>query len=107
MHLRDQCDSLMTNEELLELTLADARLLTIQKQTHEEAKANTDVLPTVDVPKLVKGNWYSFHNVFIELLSRQVGLNGIPLSCVIRESEVLGDYNAAYTTLNDKLINCI
>ena len=107
MYLRDQCDSLMINEELLELILADARLLAIQKQTHEEAKANTDVLPTVDVPKLVKGNWHSFHDAFIELLSRQVGSNRIPLSYVIRESKVPGDYNAACTTLNDKLINCI
>ena len=97
----------MTDGELLLLTPAVSRQLVIQKQTHEEAKANADVLPMVDIPKLIKGNWRSFRDAFVELLSRQVGSNGIPLSYIIRDSEIPGNYDTIYTTLNEKLINCM
>lgn len=106
-YLRVQCNSPMTEENLLNLTADDSRQLVLQKQTHEEARSNADVLPTVDVPKLIKGNWRSFRDAFTELLSRQVGSNGIPLTYIIRDSAVPGNYDDDYTTLNEKLINCI
>ena len=106
LHLRDTCGSPMTQAQLTGITVPFARELVIQQQDRKEAKANADALPSVDVPKLTSKNWRSFRDAFQELLSRQIGSYGIPLSYIIRVNDEPLDYDAEYSALSDKLIAC-
>jgi hypothetical protein len=107
LSLRILCNAPMTEEQLTAFNAATARSLVKQQQDHTESKSNSDILPTVEVPKLDKGSWRSFRDAFLELLTRQIGSNGIPLSYITRESTVPGNFDSDYDTLNEKLINCI
>ena len=67
--------------------------------------ADSMSLPSVTIPKLVKGNWKVYSQVIKELLTRQCGTNNIPLVYVIRENN--GVYDDVYASTEEQLISCI
>jgi hypothetical protein len=106
LYLRETCGSPMTEEQLTAITGPYARDLVKQQQDKKEARENSDALPSVEIPKLTNNNWRSFRDAFLEMLSRQIGSYGIPLSYITRTNEIPQDYDADYSTLMDKLIAC-
>ena len=74
---------------------------------HESKKRALSVsLPDIDVPKLVKNNWKNFNQTFIETMSRVRGMNTIPISYVVRSTQI-GDYNGTYDSTEEQLLKCI
>ena len=106
LNLRDSCNSPMTDVQLNAINAAYARNLVQQQKDKQESKANSDALPTVDLPKLTNKNWRSFRDAFLEMLSRQMGSFGIPLSHVTKDNDNPLNYDDVYLTLSDKLIAC-
>lgn len=106
--MRKACNAEMTLADLLQLGTADVDSLLLKHRTWEETKnaASSLSLPDITVPKLTKLNWKEFHQAFKELLSRQRGVNSIPLTYVIREHD-RGNYSSDYESTEKQLINCI
>ena len=77
---------------------------------HQEWKtfknsASSMSLPNVTVPKLTKSNWKLFSQAVKELLTRQRGVNEIPLVYVIRDLN--GNYDDNFNSTEEQLIKCI
>ena len=58
------------------------------------------------IPKLKSTTWSEFESAIIEILSRVIGRNDIPLSYVIRD-DVLGDFEDSYESREERLVLCI
>ena len=104
MELRTMCRKPMTLAQIQDIDINGAKALVKQKKEREEGIEKASKLPTPEVPKLEKGNWRTVRDSFVELLSRQTGSNGVPLQYVVRENRV-GDFDANYATLEEKLIH--
>jgi hypothetical protein len=106
LYLRETCASPMTERQLTGITARYVRDLVKQQQDKKEAKENSDALPSVTIPTLTNKNWRSFRDAFLEMLSRQIGSFGIPLSYITRDNDAPQDYDGDYNTLAEKLIAC-
>lgn len=104
---RYYCDALPTAPELAAI---DAQAIILMKtqmiefrtaQTHREASNK----PSMDVQKLKSTNWFEFKQDVLEALSRVYGVNGVPLTYLVRDNDV-GDYNANYQTIMHRLTAC-
>ena len=62
-------------------------------------------LPEVVVPKLTATNYEIFNTAFTAVVTRTIGMNGLPLDYLMRET--VGNYEVAWPTRTDKLKNCI
>ncbi len=104
---RFYCDALPTAEELaaiddIAINLMKAQMIEFRTaQTHRE-NANK---PAMEVQKLKSTNWYEFKKDVMESLSRVYGVNGVPLTYLVRNNDV-GDYNAQYATIMHRLTAC-
>ena len=97
----------MTVQQLLLIDTTTACTLVKQKQDRLQVKEASNALLSVEVPKLTSKTWYLFYDAFLELLSRQIGTNGIPLTYITRTDDETGEYDDDYNTLNEKLVACI
>ena len=106
--MRSECDAQMVVNELAIMDTNDVDTLGEKHRTWHETKkrASSISLPDIDVPKLVKNNWKTFNQTFIETMSRVRGMNTIPISYVVRSTQV-GDYNGAYESTEEQFLNCI
>ena len=106
--MRSECDAQMVANELTIMDTNDVDILREKHRTWHESKkrASSVSLPNIDVPKLVKNNWKTFNQTFIETMSRVRGMNSIPISYVVRSTQV-GDYNGAYESTEEQLLSCI
>jgi hypothetical protein len=106
--MRDKCNAAYTLADLIQLNAADMARLGAKHRTWEEAKkaAKSMSLPDITVPALTKLNWKEFNRAFLEVLTRQRGMNDVPFTYVIREM-VINDYNAAFESTEKQLIACL
>ena len=106
MNLRTMCSKPMDLTQIQGLTLVLAKGLVKQKSEREEGIKQSGDLPNPDVPKLEKGNWRTVRDSFTEMITRQIGSNGIPLLYVVRENAT-GDYDSpVHNSVTDKLVAC-
>jgi hypothetical protein len=102
----------MTEDMIHAIDISAAKLLVTQKKNREDSIAHATTLPVPEIPKLVKGNWRLVRDAFVEMLSRQRGSNGIPLSYIVRPCRLsqinpTRSYNDDnWNTLNQKLVAC-
>ena len=62
-------------------------------------------LPEVVVPKLTATNYEIFNTVFTAVVARTIGMNGLPLDYLMRET--IGNYGGIWPTRTKKMKNCI
>ena len=104
---RFYCDALPTDVELAAIDNVAINLMKTQMiefrtaQTHRENSNK----PTMEVQKLKSTNWYEFKKDVVEALGRVYGVNGVPLTYLVRDDDA-GDYNAQYVTIMHRLTAC-
>ena len=106
--MRDKCGATMTLADIIQITAADVTLHVQKHRTWEEAKkaAKSMSLPDITVPTLTKLNWKEFNRSFLEVLSRQRGMNDVPLLYVVRD-RVDNPYTGHYDSNEKQLIACL
>ena len=105
--MRIDCGSTVTAAYLNAIDTDDTDDFVRKHQEWNEFKKSVSsmTLPNVAVPKLTKSNWKTFSQAVKELLTRQRGVNNIPLIYVIREND--GNYDGAYASTEEQLIQCL
>ncbi len=106
--MRNACGATMTLAEIIGLLSADVNGFVVKhrvlKEVCKAAKAMS--LPDITVPALSKLNWQQFNRSFLEVLSRQRGMNDVPLTYVVRERTV-NPYDGVYESTEKLLIACL
>ena len=105
--MRINCGAVMDQAYLTGLTANDIDTFVRKHNDWKVFKDSADSmsLPSVTIPKLVKGNWKVYSQAIKELLTRQRGTNSIPLIYVIRDNH--GTYDDAHASTEEQLISCI
>ena len=105
---RDKCNSLPTADMLNALNVAQITLLRAERTLAMERAKNrrTHSLPDMDIPKLTQKNYDEFNTAFATLVSRQIGVNDIPLDYLLRDNAI-GNYEAQYASREERLKQCI
>ena len=105
---RQKCDALPDQPTINAITTADMSVLRRERSAALRYMVNRkDTTPaTMDVPEFKGTNFDAFMTAFKTLAARQIGANELPLDYLMREHPA-GDYNAAYSTRENKLKACI
>ena len=105
---RQKCQALPTPETLNALMQPQLSILKQQRALAKEhlKKKRDSNLPPMEVPKFKGQNYDEFMTSFTTLVSRQTGVNDLPLDYLMRENET-GNYEAAYTSREAKLKHCV
>ena len=105
---RQRCDALP--DEAVFNNLTAAHLLVLKQQralAKEHAKGRKEAtLPDMSVPTFKGTNYDEFITAFTTLVSRQTGVNDLPLDYLMRENET-GLYDAVYSSREEKLKHCV
>ena len=105
--MRINCGSTIDTAYLTAIDTNDTDQFVRKHQEWNEFKKSVSsmTLPNVTVPKLTKSNWKNFSQAIKQLLTRQRGVNEIPLVYVIRDGN--GNYDDVYNSTEEQLIHCI
>ena len=106
--MRNACGATMTLAEIIGLTPANVNDYVEKHRVWKEASkaAKSMSLPDITVPALTKLNWQQFNRAFLEVLSRQRGMNDVPFTYVVRERSV-NPYDGVYESTEKQLIACL
>ena len=109
LHFLDRinCDAKLTTRQISQLT-ADPDIKEFRSDYLDATLKDDDTrgLSEVKMPKLEAAKWIDFKSSLIESLSRIIGKNKIPLTYLIRESDV-GNFDDDYENRTDRLVTCI
>ena len=105
---RQRCGALPNEITLRALDTVQMNYLRVQRTKSVQDQAMFSALsklPDIVVPKLTSTNYEVFNTAFSATVARTIGMNGIPLDYIMRETD--GNYDSAWPTRGDKLKNCL
>ena len=105
---RQKCGVLPTQAQLASLDAAQLNALRHARSTalsFQKNKKDSTSNATMTIPTLTNDNYDEFMAAFINLASRTIGVNELPLDYLLRQQT--GNYNSPYPSREAKLKSCI